>query len=163
MWGFGRRKKPKLEPRITWHVPEGRDDLIPRKGTRRSMAYDLVSPVEVTVPKHDPQLGVGSALINTLVAASIPDDYALVLRSRSGLASKKAITVEAGEIDEDYRGLLRVLLFNHSGADYTIEQGDRIAQVRIIKVYDLEDDVSYEYPNPDETERGADGFGSTGK
>lgn len=163
MFGFGRRKKPKLEPRITWHVPEGRDDLVPQRATRHSMAYDLVSPVKVTIPKHNPDLGVGSALINTLVVASIPEGYALVFRSRSGLASKQAITVEAGEIDEDYRGLLRVLLFNHSGADYTIEQGDRIAQVRIIKVHDLEDDVSYEYPDPDETERGAGGFGSTGK
>ena len=163
MWFFGKRKKPEPEPRIIWHVPEGRDDLVPRKATRRSMAYDLVSPIEVTIPKHDPALGVGSALINTLVVASIPTDYALVFRSRSGLASKKAITVEAGEIDADYRGLLKVLLFNHSGADYTIQAGDRIAQARIIKVYDLEDEVSYEYPDPEETECGTGGFGSTGK
>ena len=73
------------------------------------------------------------------------------------------MTIEAGEIDEDYRGLLKVLLFNHSGADYTIQVGDRIAQARIIKVYDLEDEVSYEYPDPEETDRGAGGFGSTGK
>ena len=159
--GWFRRNKP--EPRITWHVPEGRDDLVPQRATRGSMAFDLVSPVEVILPRHDPELGVGSALINTLVVASIPPGYALVFRSRSGLASKKGVTVEAGEIDADYRGLLRVLLFNHSGADYTIAAGDRIAQARIIKVYDLEDDISYEYPDPDETDRGTGGFGSTGK
>lgn len=161
MWFFGRRHKP--EPRITWHVPDGRDDLIPQRATRGSMAFDLVSPVEVIIPKHDPELGVGSALINTLVVASVPPGYALVFRSRSGLASKKGITVEAGEIDADYRGLLKVLLFNHSGVDYTIAAGDRIAQARIIKVYELEDDISYQYPDPDETDRGSGGFGSTGK
>lgn len=159
--GWFRRRQP--EPRITWHVPEGRDDLVPQRATHGSMAFDLVSPVEVIIPRHDPELGVGSALINTLIVASIPPGYALVFRSRSGLASKKGITVEAGEIDADYRGLLRVLLFNHSGADYTIAVGDRIAQARIIKVYELENDISYEYPDPDETDRGSRGFGSTGK
>ena len=71
MWFFGKRKKPELKPCITWHVPEGRDDLVPRKATRRSMAYDIVSPIEVTIPKHDPELGVGSALINTLVVVPL--------------------------------------------------------------------------------------------
>lgn len=160
MGWFGRSKPA---PHITWHVPEGRDDLVPRRATCGSMAFDLVSPVEIVIPKHHPELGVGSALINTLVVASIPTGYALVFRSRSGLASKKGVTVEAGEIDADYCGLLKVLLFNHSGADYTIAAGDRIAQARIIKVYDLENYISYEYPDPDETDRGTGGFGSTGK
>jgi len=158
-----RPKKPEPQPRITWHVPEGRDDLVPQRATRGSMAFDLVSPETIVIPKHDPELGVGSALINTLVVATIPPGYAIVFRSRSGLASKQAITVEAGEIDSDYRGLLKVLLFNHSGADYVIGAGDRIAQARIVKVHELEDEVSYEYPDPDETTRGAGGFGSTGK
>ena len=158
-----KRKMPEPELCITWHIPEGRDDLAPRKATRGSMAYDLVSPETVVIPRHDTQFGVGSALINTWVVASIPPGYGLVLRSRSGLANKEGITVEAGEIDSDYRGLLKVLLFNHSGADYTIQAGDRIAQARIVKVYDLKDNVLYEYPDPEETERGAGGFGSTGK
>lgn len=160
MGWFG-RKKP--EPRIIWHVPEGREDLVPRRATRGSMAFDLVSPESVEVPAYHPDLGVGSALINTFVVASIPPGYALLLRSRSGLAAKAGITVEAGEIDTDYRGFLKVLLYNHSGMPYEISAGDRIAQVRIIKVHDLEDAVSFEYPNPDETARGAGGFGSTGK
>lgn len=163
MGWFGRRHKPKPEPRIVWHVPEGRDDLIPRRATRGSMAFDLISPIKVVVPKHSPDLGVGSALINTLVVASIPSGYALVLRSRSSLASKQGVTVEAGEIDADYCGLLKILLFNHSGVDYTIAAGDRIAQARIIQVYELEDSISYEYPDPDQTDRGTGGFGSTGK
>jgi len=161
--GWFRRQKPEPKPRITWHVPEGRDDLVPRRATMGSMAYDLVSPTTIVIPKHDPELGVGSALINTLVVATLPDGYGLVFRSRSGLASKKACTVEAGEIDQDYRGLLRVLLFNHSGADYVINAGDRIGQARVVEIHELEEEVSYEYPDPDETARGVRGFGSTGK
>ena len=161
--GWFSRKKPEPKPRITWHVPEGRDDLIPQRATVGSMAYDLVSPETLVVPKFNPELGVGSALVNTLVVATIPDGYGVVFRSRSGLANKKAITVEAGEIDSDYRGLLKVLLYNHSGADYVIQAGDRIAQARIVKIHELDEDVSYEYPDPDETSRGAGGFGSTGK
>jgi dUTP pyrophosphatase len=127
------------------------------------MAYDLVSPITVTIPKFDARLGVGSALINTLVAVTPPPGYALVFRSRSGLANKQGITVEAGEIDQDYRGLLHVLLFNHSGVDYTVEAGDRIAQARLVRINDVEEDVLYEYPDPEETERGSGGFGSTGR
>lgn len=150
-------------PKIIWHVPEGRDDLVPKRATPGSMAFDLISPTEITVPAHHSQWGVGSALINTLVVATIPRGYALVLRSRSGLASKEGITVEAGEIDSDYRGFIKVLLFNHSGKGYTIQAGDRIAQARIIRIHDLKSKISYEYPDPSKTSRGAGGFGSTGK
>lgn len=154
------RKKPK----IIWHIPEGRDDLCPRKATQGSIAYDLISPETITIPKFDPNLGVGSALINTLVAVTLPEGYGLLFRSRSGLASKQGLTVEAGEIDTDYRGLLRVLLFNHSGADYIIRTGDRIAQARIVRIENnIDHDVSFEYPDPNCTFRGTDGFGSTGK
>ena len=162
MW-FRRRKKSEPKPKITWHIPEGRHDLVPQRATKASMAYDLYSPEAVTIPAFDPELGVGSALINTLVAVTIPDDYAMVFRSRSGLANKKGVTVEAGEIDTDYRGLLRVLLYNHSGEPYEIEAGDRIGQARIVKVYDLEEEVVEKYPDAEETDRGAGGFGSTGK
>lgn len=155
---FWRRK-----PKITWHLPEGREDLRPQRATLGSLAYDLISPETITIPAFDPDLGVGSALINTLVVATLPKGYGLLFRSRSSLANKKGVTVEAGEIDQDYRGLLKVLLFNHSGADYTIEAGDRIAQARVVKIEDVKDDVSFTYPDPDETARGAGGFGSTGK
>ena len=155
--------KKKFKPVVTWHVPEGRDDLVPQRATKGSMAYDVVSPGRVVIPVRDIKLGVGSALINTLVAATIPSGYALVIRPRSSLAAKQGVTTEAGEIDGDYLGLIRVLLFNHGGNEYVIEQGDRIAQIRIVKVHELDSQISYQYPDPDETERGAGGFGSTGK
>jgi dUTP pyrophosphatase len=127
------------------------------------MAYDLISPETVVVPGYHTFDGVGSALINTLVVVSLPPGYGIVFRSRSSLASKRGITVEAGEIDSDYRGLLKVLLYNHNVSSYKITAGDRIAQARIVKIHELQDGVSYEYPDPDETARGAGGFGSTGK
>jgi dUTP pyrophosphatase len=161
MGWFSKRKEP--EPLIQWHIPEGRDDLIPRAATDGSMALDLISPETLVIPAVDYDLGVGSALINTLVAATIPNGYAMVIRSRSGLAAHYAITAEAGEIDTDYRGLIRVLLYNHGGEDYVINSGDRIAQIRFVKVYELNSSVSYEYPDPDETDRGVGGIGSTGK
>jgi len=156
-------KSKKQQPEIIWHVPEGRDDLVPQRATKGSMAYDFVSPETITVPKYDPKLGVGSALINLMLVATLPLGYGLVLRSRSGLANKEGLTVEAGEIDQDYLGLLRVLLFNHSGVDYTVNAGDRIAQARVVKIHKLKESVSYTYPDPDKTLRGSRGFGSTGK
>lgn len=160
-WLF-RSKKLGPKPVIVWHIPEGRDDLTPLLATDSSMAFDLISPTSVIVPKNIPEYGVGSALINTLVAVTPPAGYGLIFGSRSSMANK-GITVEAGWIDSDYRGLLKVLLFNHSGAPYTIVAGDRIAQARIIKIHDLDVNISYEYPDPDDTIRGAGGFGSTGQ
>jgi dUTP pyrophosphatase len=160
--GWFRRKKLEPKPIIVWHVPEGRDDLTPVLAIDNSMAFDLISPISVIVPPYMPEVGVGSALINILVATTPPAGYGLIFGSRSSMANK-GITVEAGWIDSDYRGLLKVLLFNHSGAPYTIVAGDRIAQARIIKTHDLDVHISYNYPDPDDTIRGAGGFGSTGK
>ena len=157
---FGNKKPEQLK--IIWHAPEGRDDLIPRRATKGAMAYDLVSPIDIILPRCNVALGVGSALVDTLVAVTLPKEYGLVLRSRSGLANKAGITVEAGEIDSDYRGLLKVLLYNHGGVDYEVKAGDRIAQARVVRIYDLEEKISYEYPDLDETARGDKGFGSTG-
>lgn len=84
---------------------------------------------------------------------------------RSGLAVKSGISTGAGVIDADYRGEVKVLLFNHSDADFNIEKGDRIAQLILERIYTPEievlDDNAWEVEN--NTERGAGGFGSTGK
>jgi dUTP pyrophosphatase len=157
---FWHRRKPL--PEVVWHVPEGREDLVPQRKTEGSLAFDLVSPEGLTIPKYHFQLGVGSALINTMVIATLPPGHGLMFASRSGLANK-GVTVQAGVIDADYRGFLKVLLFNFRGEDYEIEAGDRIAQARLVKIQDLTTSVSFEYPDPDETARGARGFGSTGR
>jgi len=78
---------------------------------------------------------------------------------RSGLASKFMIDTGAGVIDADYRGIVFVLLFNHSEKDFEVKQGDRVAQLIIEKIQTP--DVQ-EVQDLEETLRGAGGFGSTG-
>lgn len=78
---------------------------------------------------------------------------------RSGLASKNFIDTGAGVIDADYRGPVKVLLFNHSDADFAVKEGDRVAQLVLERIYTP--DV-LEVQELEESVRGAGGFGSTG-
>lgn len=78
---------------------------------------------------------------------------------RSGLASKHFIDTGAGVIDSDYRGPVKVLLFNHAETDFEIKEGDRIAQLILERIYTPEVNVVEEL---EESVRGAGGFGSTG-
>ena len=79
---------------------------------------------------------------------------------RSGLASKHFIDTGAGVIDADYRGQVKVLLFNHSDADFAVAEGERVAQLIIERIYTPE---VVEVAELEESVRGAGGFGSTGK
>lgn len=161
-WWFGKRKQ-EAKPKVIWHVPEGTEDfLVPRRATVGSMAFDLVCPSATTVDGMS-KTGVGRAVINTLVAVSLPPGYAMILGSRSGLAAKSNITVEAGWIDNDYRGLIRVVLYNHGAAPYEIKSGDRIAQAMLVRIADVESETQWTYPDSSETQRGSGGLGSTGK
>jgi len=126
------------------------------------MAFDLVCPTEQVVPGTTAHQ-VGKGIVNTLVAVTLPPGYAMVLGSRSSLAARYDLTVEAGWIDNDYRGLIKVVIYNHSSSSYKISAGDRIAQAMIVKVNDVNQEVSYTYPGSKETKRGTGGFGSTGK
>lgn len=101
-------------------------------------------------------------LIPTGLAIQIPPGYEGQIRPRSGLALEHGVTVlnAPGTLDSDYRGEVGVLLINHGQDDFWIKHGDRIAQLVIAKVERI--DV-LEVTELDETERGAGGFGSTGK
>ena len=92
----------------------------------------------------------------------IPVGYEGQVRPRSGLAIKSGITVlnSPGTIDADYRGEVKVILINLSDTDFVIKSGDRIAQLVIAKCEQMEVD---EVQTLSETERGAGGFGHTGK
>jgi dUTP pyrophosphatase len=101
-------------------------------------------------------------LIPTGLYIELPDGYEAQIRPRSGLAIKSGITVlnSPGTIDADYRGEIKVILINLSNQDFTIKSGERICQMVIAKHEKAE---FIEVEEISETERGAGGFGHTGK
>lgn len=101
----------------------------------------------------------GRKVISTGISVEIDADKTGLVWPRSGMASKFGIDTGAGVIDSDYRGELKVLLFNHGDDTYRIKRGDRIAQLLIVPSYRPKIEI---VDSLDETERGAGGFGSTG-
>ena len=101
-----------------------------------------------------------SIVIPTGLFIALPDGYEATIRSRSGLAFKYDIVAFHGLIDADYRGEIKVKLFNFSNNSYLIQPGERIAQLKIAPVSQIEWDEVLDLSN---TERGEGGFGSTGK
>ena len=102
------------------------------------------------------------ALVGTGLAIALPESFEAQVRPRSGLAVKHGVTVlnAPGTIDADYRGEIKVPLINHGGQDFAIMRGDRIAQMVVAPVVQISLKL---VPTLDETARGADGFGSSGK
>ncbi|MFQ5673815.1 MAG: dUTP diphosphatase [Nitrospinales bacterium] len=101
----------------------------------------------------------GKEMIPTGIRIALPSGYVGLIWPRSGLAVKQAIDCGAGVIDSQYRGEVRVLLFNHSDQDVLIKKGDRVAQLLVQKV---ESAVFVPVDSLDDTSRGEAGFGSTG-
>ena len=103
-----------------------------------------------------------SSLIPTGLSVAFSKDYEIQIRPRSGLAAKNNISVlnTPGTIDSDYRGEIKVILYNHGNNDFTINNGDRIAQMILAPVVKIELEETNSLP---ETIRGKGGFGSTGK
>ena len=102
------------------------------------------------------------AMIPTGLYVELPEGCEMQIRPRSGLAAKHGITVlnSPGTIDADYRGEIKVILVNLSNAPFTIEAGERIAQMIVARYEQIEWQAVEELSS---TERGARGFGSTGK
>jgi dUTP pyrophosphatase len=103
-----------------------------------------------------------SCLVPTGLSVAFSDDYELQIRPRSGLAAKNSITVlnTPGTIDSDYRGEIKIILFNHGGENFIINNKDRVAQMILTPVIKMELE---EVKNLPDTLRGKGGFGSTGK
>ena len=103
-----------------------------------------------------------SCLIPTGLSVAFPNNYEIQIRPRSGLAAKKNISVlnTPGTIDSDYRGEIKVIIYNHGINDFVINNGDRIAQMILSPVVKIEFEETLDLPD---TVRGTDGFGSTGK
>ncbi len=131
---------------------------IPSYKTQGSSGMDLMAflkdPVTIK-PKS-------SELISTGIAVAIPEDTEIQIRPRSGLAAKSNISVlnTPGTIDSDYRGELKIILYNHGADDFVINNGDRIAQMVLMPVLKASFEEVENLPN---TIRGTGGFGSTGK
>ena len=102
--------------------------------------------------------GIAQA-VPTGIAIELPPGYEAQVRPRSGMALKHSLTVNFGTIDPGYRGEIRVIMFNLGLADYTIEKGDRIAQL-VVARYEA---IAWEESDLSSTDRGAGGFGSSGR
>lgn len=127
---------------------------LPVKGSSLAAGYDLSSDGEFVVPAR------GKALVTTGVAVAVPYGMYGRIAPRSGLALKNSIDVGAGVCDADYRGEIKVLLFNHGDSDFRVGVGDRIAQFILEKI--APDAQVVEVSSLPSTERGEMGFGSTG-
>ena len=103
-----------------------------------------------------------SSIIPTGLSLAFPKDYEIQVRPRSGLAAKNNISVlnSPGTIDSDYRGEIKVILYNHGSDDFIVNNEDRIAQIVLAPVLNMELEEINTLP---ETIRGEGGFGSTGK
>lgn len=105
-------------------------------------------------------LPLDRAFIHTGLYIALPEGYEAQVRGRSGLNKNHGIVVPTGTIDTDYRGEIGVVVYNLSREEYTIQPGDRIAQLVISPVVQAD---WQQVDNLDETDRGDGGFGSTGK
>lgn len=131
---------------------------LPNYETEASAGMDLRANISEAVTLKP----LERAIVKTGLFIELPVGFEAQVRPRSGLAAKKGITVlnSPGTIDADYRGEIGIILVNLSNEEYTIENGERIAQMVIAK----HEHISWEEVEVlGETTRGAGGFGSTGK
>lgn len=116
---------------------------------------DICADECVTILSHS------FAKVHTGLAAVIPEGYEIQVRPRSGMQCVKGIVGAWGTVDSQYRGEIGVALYNHSNAPYTVRRGDRIAQLVLAPVVRADIEETNDLGEP--TERGANGFGSTGR
>ena len=131
---------------------------LPEYKTSGASGMDLIAflknPINIKPKK--------SSLIPTGLSVAFSENYEIQIRPRSGLAAKKNISVlnTPGTIDSDYRGEIKVIVYNHGDADFEVNNGDRIAQMVLTPVVKMKLEETNKLP---ETVRGESGFGSTGK
>ena len=137
-------------------INKSKQDL-PKYQTELSAGMDLYANIDEPITLKP----LERTLVKTGLFISLPKGYEAQVRPRSGLAFKNGITVlnTPGTIDAEYRGEIGVILVNLSSQDFTINDGDRIAQMVIAK---HETAIWEEVENLDETNRGEGGFGSSG-
>ena len=131
---------------------------LPEYKTNGASGMDLIAFIKepiIVKPKN-------SSIISTGISVAFSDDYEIQIRPRSGLAAKNNVSVlnTPGTIDSDYRGEIKVIIYNHGDADFIINNGDRIAQMVLSPVVKVDLEETSDLPK---TIRGKGGFGSTGK
>ena len=131
---------------------------LPTYKTNGASGMDLMACVEKSISLEPGK----SCLVPTGLSVAFSKEYEIQIRPRSGLAAKHNISVlnTPGTIDSDYRGEIKVILYNHGDNDFLINKKDRIAQMVLVPVIKMNLDETEELP---ETIRGEGGFGSTGK
>ena len=141
-------------------LPHGEGLALPAYQSAHAAGLDLLAAVAEDAPVV---LAPGKyALVPTALTVALPPGFEAQVRPRSGLAAKHGITVlnSPGTVDADYRGEIGVLLINHGATAFTITRGERIAQMVIAQVTRAE---LVTVAALTETDRGAGGFGSTGR
>ena len=120
----------------------------------------LPSREEITIKANG-----GRAKVPTGLKTIIPEGFEIQIRPRSGLAFKHGISLTntPGTIDSDYRGELQILMINHGEEDFIVKHDERVAQAVIAPVWQAEFTEIPEMPSEENNERGAGGFGSTGR
>jgi dUTP pyrophosphatase len=131
---------------------------LPSYKTRGASGMDLMAFIEEPINLEPGK----SCLVPTGLSVAFPEKYEIQIRPRSGLAAKNNISVlnTPGTIDSDYRGELKIILFNHGGQNFIINNNDRIAQMVLTPTIKMEMVETNELP---ESIRSKGGFGSTGK
>ena len=131
---------------------------LPSYKTKGASGMDLMAYIEKPISLKPGK----SCLVPTGLSVAFPKEYEIQIRPRSGLAAKNNISVlnRPGTIDSDYRGELKIILFNHSSKNFIINNNDRVAQMVLTPIIKMELEEKNELP---ESIRGKGGFGSTGK
>jgi len=130
---------------------------LPKYETSGSSGMDLSANIEKEIRIEPGKISI----IPTGISVSIPRNFEIQIRPRSGLAAKNQISVlnTPGTIDADYRGELKVILINLSNRNFIVEKGSRVAQMVLCPIVKAK---FKEVDNLDDTDRGSGGFGSTG-
>ena len=131
---------------------------LPSYKTKGASGMDLMAFIEKPINLEPGK----SCLVPTGLSVAFPKEYEIQIRPRSGLAAKNNISVlnTPGTIDSDYRGEIKIILFNHSNKNFMINNNDRIAQMVLTPIIKMDLEETNELP---ESIRGEGGFGSTGK
>ena len=147
-------KKNKYQ--VLTYLEEGAQ--LPERQTPYAAGYDVSSIEEVSIPP-----GV-TIMVKTGLRFQLPDNLEMQIRPRSGLAIKNGIQIanSPGTLDADYRGELKILLYNASPNPFTVEKGMRIAQVVYNEYIVVDHPIVEKIEELEDTERGEGGFGHTG-